>query len=218
MNGLWDKGVGWNHLRWNRSPVNTVLVIVDVQKDFCRGGPLAVPDAEAILPVVSGLMRSFRRLILTQDWHPPGHVSFASSHPGQKAFDRIPLPSGEQVLWPDHCVAGTPGAAFHPALDIPANTRVVRKGIHRETDSYSAFFENDRKTPVGLDACLREIDAGAIVLAGLATDYCVLHTALDARALGYGVTVVESGCRGIDLEGSVADAWTRMMSAGVRRG
>jgi nicotinamidase-related amidase len=198
-------------------PVNTVLVIIDVQNDFCSGGPLAVPDADGILPVVNGLMRGYRRVILTQDWHPPGHVSFASRHPGHEVFGHISLPYGEQTLWPDHCVAGTPGAALHPALEIPADATVVRKGIHGDIDSYSAFFENDRKTPVGLDTCLREANAGEIVLAGLATDYCVLHTALDARALGYRVTVVESGCRGIDLEGSEADAWRRMDRAGVRR-
>ncbi len=198
--------------------MNTALVIVDVQNDFCTGGPLAVPDADAILPVVNGLIRDFRRVILTQDWHPPGHVSFASSHPGHDVFGRITLPYGEQVLWPDHCVAGTPGAAFHPALEIPADAVVVRKGVRAGIDSYSAFFENDRQTPVGLDTALRQIDAGEIVLAGLATDYCVLHTALDARSLGYDVTVIESGCRGVDLDGSVADAWSRMEKAGVRRG
>jgi nicotinamidase-related amidase len=199
------------------SHVNTVLVIVDVQNDFCTGGPLAVPEAEAILPVVNGLMRKFRSVILTQDWHPTGHVSFASSHPGHPAFGRIMLPSGEQVLWPDHCVQETPGAAFHPALEIPAHATVVRKGIHRHIDSYSAFYENDRRTPAGLGARLREANVDEIVMVGLATDYCVLHTALDARALGYEVTVVESGCRGIDLDGSVADAWKHMETAGVRR-
>jgi nicotinamidase/pyrazinamidase len=197
--------------------VTTVLVIVDVQRDFCAGGPLAVPDADAILPAVNGLARDFRRVILTQDWHPPGHVSFASSHPGREVYGRITLPSGEQLLWPDHCIAGTPGAAFHPGLEIPAAAAVVRKGIHGEIDSYSAFFENDRETPVGLDALLREADAREIVLVGLATDYCILHTALDARLLGYEVTVIEAGCRGIDLEGSLAEGWRRMESAGVRR-
>ena len=176
-----------------------------------------MPDADAILPVVNGLMREFRRVILTQDWHSPGHISFASSHPGRRVFGRITLPYGEQVLWPDHCVEGTPGAAFHPLLEIPDDALVVRKGVRQDVDSYSAFFENDRTTPVGLDHGLRESDAGGIVLAGLATDYCVLNTALDARALGYDVTVIESGCRGIDRDGSVADAWRRMEAAGVRR-
>lgn len=192
-----------------------VLIVIDVQNDFCCGGALAVPDADAILPVVNGLMRDFRHVVLTQDWHPLGHVSFASSHPGHRPFGRITLSYGEQVLWPDHCVAGTAGADFHPALDVPRGATVVRKGVHGEVDSYSAFFENDRRTPVGLDAILRSLDAGDIVLAGLATDYCVLRTALDARVLGYGVTVVEAGCRGIDTDGSVAAAWTAMSRAGI---
>jgi nicotinamidase-related amidase len=195
-----------------------VLLIVDIQNDFCSGGSLAVPNAEAVLPVVNRLIRDFDRVVLTQDWHPLRHVSFASSHPGNLTFSRVTLPYGEQVLWPDHCVQGTHGAAFHPGLEVPAGATVVRKGIHGDIDSYSAFFENDRHTPVGLDAILRQHDTGEIVLAGLATDYCVLHTALDARSLGYRVTVIESGCRGIDLNGSVADAWSRMTRAGVRRG
>jgi nicotinamidase-related amidase len=201
------------------TPVNAaVLVVVDIQNDFCSGGSLAVPDAEAVLPVVNRLIRDFDRVVLTQDWHPLHHISFASSHPGNLTFSRVTLPHGEQVLWPDHCVQGTHGAAFHPGLEVPAGATVVRKGIHGDIDSYSAFFENDRHTPVGLDAILRQHAAGEIVLAGLATDYCVLHTALDARSLGYQVTVIESGCRGIDLNGSVADAWGRMTRAGVRRG
>lgn len=193
------------------------LVVVDVQNDFCAGGALPVPDAEAVLPVVNGLMREFGRVIVTQDWHPPGHVSFASAHPGRPPFTRITLPSGEQELWPDHCVAGTRGAALHPGLDVPPGAAIVRKGVRADIDSYSAFFENDRRTPVGLDALLQASDATEIVLAGLATDYCVLHTALDARALGYEVTVVESACRAIDLDGSLAAAWTRMTRAGVLR-
>lgn len=198
--------------------MTSALVIVDVQNDFCSGGPLAVPDAEAILPVVNGLMRDFRKIFLTQDWHPQGHVSFASSHPGQRPFGRITLPYGEQILWPDHCVEGTPGAAFHPALEIPPAAAVVRKGTRADADSYSAFFDNDRKTPVGLDALLREAAVGELVIVGLATDFCVLNTALDARTLGYEVTVIEAGCRGIDAQGSLAAAWARMAEAGVRRG
>lgn len=194
-----------------------ILVVVDIQNDFCSGGALAVPDADAVLPVVNGLMREFQRIVVTQDWHPPGHVSFASSHPGHPVHSRIALPYGEQVLWPDHCIAGTAGAALHPGLDVPANATVVHKGVHADIDSYSAFFENDRRTPVGLDAILRASGAGEIVLAGLATDYCVLHTALDARALGYAVTLIESGCRGIDRGGSMAAAWDKMTRAGVRR-
>ena len=195
----------------------SALVITDVQNDFCTGGALAVPDAAAILRVVNELVRKFERVIFTQDWHPPGHVSFASSHPGRRAFDRITLPAGEQVLWPDHCVAGTPGAALHPELHIPPHATVIRKGVHESIDRYSAFFENDGTTAVGLDALLREAGVREIVLVGLATDFCVLRTALDGRRLGYNVTVVESGCRGIDIDGSLAAAWSRMAAAGVRR-
>lgn len=197
---------------------NAVLVVVDIQTDFCAGGSLAVPDSDAIIPVVNSLMREFRKVVLTQDWHPPGHVSFASSHPGHHVFERISLPSGEQMLWPDHCVAGSPGAALHPALVVPAEAALIRKGIHRDLDAYSAFYEVDRRTPVGLEAMLRAWDAREILLVGLATDYCVLHTALDGRALGYEVTVIEAGCRGIDVDGSLAAAWEAMAKAGVCRG
>lgn len=197
--------------------MNSALVIIDVQKDFCAGGPLAVPDADAVIPVINELIRGFRHVFLTQDWHPSGHVSFASSHPGHEPFSRITLPSGEQVLWPDHCVENTPGAEFHPALEVPSGSPVVRKGTRRDIDSYSAFLENDRKTPVGLDALLRKSGVGEITVAGLATDFCVLHTALDARSLGYDVTVVEAACRGIDADGSLGAAWKRMADVGVRR-
>jgi len=195
----------------------SALVVTDVQNDFCGGGALAVPDAEAILPVVNELVRKFEQVIFTQDWHPPGHVSFASSHPGRRVFDRITLPSGEQILWPDHCVADTPGAALHPGLHVPPHATVLRKGVHQTIDSYSAFFENDGTTAVGLDALLREAGVREIVLVGLATDFCVFRTALDARRLGYDVTVVESGCRGIDVDGSLAAAWNRMAAEGVQR-
>jgi len=194
-----------------------VLVIIDLQNDFCAGGPLAVPDAEAILPTVNRLIDAHPRVVLTQDWHPPGHVSFASSHPGRRPFTSIAMPYGEQMLWPDHCVAGTPGAGFHPGLRTPPAAAVVRKGVRHDVDSYSAFFENDRTTPAGLDALLRSWQATEILLAGLATDVCVLHTAVDGRRLGYAVTVVEAGCRGVDRDGSLAAAWTQMTQAGVRR-
>jgi nicotinamidase-related amidase len=197
--------------------MNTALVIVDVQNDFCAGGRLAVPDADAVIPIINNLTHGFRRVFLTQDWHPRGHVSFASSHPGHLPFARITLPCGEQVLWPDHCVENTPGADFHPGLRIPLGSTVVRKGTRREIDSYSAILENDRQTPVGLDALLRQGNVGQIMLAGLATDFCVLHTALDARSLGYEVTVIESACRGIDANGSLPAAWSQMNAAGVRR-
>lgn len=198
--------------------MTTALVVVDIQNDFCSGGPLAVPDADAVIPVVNDLMREFCLVVFAQDWHPHGHVSFASSHPGHVPSSRVMLPSGEQVLWPDHCIANTPGAEFHAGLQIPSGSRVVRKGTHRTIDSYSAFLENDRRTPVGLDALLREARVGEIMLAGLATDFCVLHTALDARTLGYEVTVVEAACRGINTDGSLAAAWKQMANAGVRRG
>lgn len=198
--------------------VNTsVLVVVDVQNDFCSGGRLAVPDADAILPVVNGLVAEFERVIVTQDWHPPGHVSFASSHPGRRAGDTITLPWGKQLVWPDHCVAGTAGAELHPGLVVPAGAVVLRKGVRVEGDAHSAFFENDGVTMVGLDRLLRARAAVGFVLVGLATDVCVLHTALDGRRLGYDVTVVESACRGIDVGGSLATAWDRMAAAGVRR-
>jgi nicotinamidase/pyrazinamidase len=197
---------------------DAVLVIIDVQNDFCSGGALAVPDGDAVVPIVNHLICRFHRVVFTQDWHPQRHISFASSHPNTPAFSQIATSYGEQTLWPDHCVEGTTGAAFHPGLNVPLDATVVRKGLTLTCDSYSAFFENDRRTPVGLDAVLQTHHARAIVLAGLATDYCVLHTALDARALGYDVTVIESACRGIDVAGSVADAWKRMEHAGVRRG
>ena len=196
----------------------TALVIVDVQADFCSGGALAVPDADAVIPVVNELIARFGLVFFTQDWHPRGHVSFASSHPGKEPFSRVSLPSGDQILWPDHCVAETTGADFHRHLSVVPDAKIVRKGTNRDKDSYSAFFENDRMTPVGLDALLREAGVGEIVLAGLATDFCILNTALDARSLGYDVTVIEAGCRGIDTDGSLAAAWDQMARAGIRRG
>lgn len=197
--------------------MHTALVIIDVQNDFCSGGALAVPDADSLIPDINRLMPSFRHVFLTQDWHPEGHVSFASSHPGHLPFNRTTLPYGEQILWPDHCIEGTRGAQFHPGLEIPSGSTIVRKGTCKDMDSYSAFLENDHTTPVGLDALLREANVRAIVLAGLATDFCVLYSALDARKLGYEVTVVETACRAIDTEGSLAVAWTRMTDVGVRR-
>ena len=195
----------------------TALVIVDVQADFCSGGALAVPDADAVIPVVNQLAGGFDLVFFTQDWHPRGHVSFASSHPGKRPFSRVSLPYGEQILWPDHCIEETPGARFHPHLRIPPTAKVIRKGTNRDTDSFSAFFENYRHTTVGLDALLREAGVREITLAGLAMDFCVLHTALDARRLGYQVTVIEAGCRGIDVDGSLAAARAQMEQAGVHR-
>lgn len=200
-------------------PMATALIVIDVQNDFCMGGPLAVPDAEGVIPVVNMLVSQFAHVVYTQDWHPAGHVSFASSHAGRMPLSRVMLPGGdEQMLWPDHCLADSKGAEFPHALRVPAEPLVVRKGVRREIDSYSAFFENDLRTPVGLDQLLRSRGVDDVVLVGLATDFCVLRTALDARRLGYTTTVIEAGCRAIDVEGSLADAWDKMLRAGVIRG
>ncbi|MFI4976491.1 MAG: bifunctional nicotinamidase/pyrazinamidase [Caulobacterales bacterium] len=192
-----------------------VLIAVDVQNDFCPGGRLAVPGGDEVAPLISDLARQFAHVVLTQDWHPPGHASFASSHPGRRPHEVIAAAYGPQVLWPDHCVQGTPGAAFHPALDVPHAELVLRKGFRRSIDSYSAFFENDRKTATGLAGYLRERGFRRVVLAGLAFDFCVLWSAQDARALGFETVVVEDACRSLDLDGSAAAARERMRSAGV---
>jgi len=192
-------------------------VIVDVQNDFCSGGALAVPDADAVIPVINELIAGFGCVLFTQDWHPPGHVSFASSHAGRRPFSRVRLPSGWRTLWPDHCIAETRGSAFHARLKVPPGAVIIRKGTCRDQDGYSAFDEHRHTTPEGLDARLREAGVGELVLVGLATDFCVFQTAIDARARGYEVTVIESGCRGIVVQGSLRAAWTEMARAGVRR-
>ena len=193
------------------------LVVVDVQNDFMPGGSLAVPDGDRVVPVANALARRFATVVLTQDWHAPDHLSFASRHPGRAPFETVPMPYGPQVLWPDHCVMGTPGAALHPALDVPHAHCVIRKGGRREVDSYSAFLEADRATHTGLDGYLRSRGVREVVLCGLATDYCVAWTALDARRFGFEASVVEDACRAIDLAGSLARAWAEMEAAGVRR-
>lgn len=193
-----------------------VLIVIDVQNDFCPGGALAVADGDAVVPVVNRLARRFAHVLLTQDWHPPGHHSFASAHAGLKPFESALMPYGEQTLWPDHCVQETAGAAFHPGLDIPHAELVLRKGYRPEIDSYSAFFENDRATPTGLSGYLRERGLSHVYLCGLATDFCVNYSALDARRLGFDVTVLEAACRGIDLAGSLAAARAGMNAAGAR--
>src|ERR1700758_215191 len=180
-----------------------VLLIIDVQNDFCPGGALAVPDGDTIVPAVNRLARSFAHVILTQDWHPPGHASFASSHPGKSSFDSVEVSYGAQILWPDHCVQGTQGAAFHPKLDVPHAELVLRKGFRRAVDSYSAFRENDRRTPTGLAGYLRERGLERITLCGLATDFCVAFSAIDGRQAGFEVSLVTSACRGIDIDGSL---------------
>jgi nicotinamidase/pyrazinamidase len=192
-----------------------VLLVVDVQNDFCPGGALAVPGGDEIVPAVNKLAAGFLHVILNQDWHPAGHTSFASSHPGKKPFDTIEAPYGQQTLWPDHCVQGTQGAAFHPRLDVPHAELVLRKGYRRAIDSYSAFRENDRRTPTGLAGYLRERGFERITVCGLATDFCVFYSAVDGREAGFEVGVVTSACRGIDMDGSIARAMRSMSEAGV---
>src|SRR5438067_5870489 len=193
-----------------------VLLIIDVQNDFCPGGALAVADGHAVVPVINRLAERFAHIALTQDWHPSGHSSFATSHPGAAPFETIRMPYGQQTLWPDHCVQGTPGAAFHPQLATERAELVIRKGFRPEIDSYSAFYENDRRTPTGLAGYLRERGLRRIFLAGLATDFCVHYSAVDARRLGFEAVVVEAGCRAIDLAGSLDAAWTAMAAVGVQ--
>ena len=192
-----------------------VLLIIDVQNDFCPGGALAVPHGDEIVPAVNRLATEFPHLILTQDWHPHGHASFASSHPGRKPFDTISVAYGEQILWPDHCVQGTQGAAFHPTLEVPHAELVLRKGFRKAIDSYSAFRENDRRTPTGLASYLKERGFQHITLCGLATDFCVFYSAIDGREAGFEVSVMTSACRGIDVEGSLDRAMHSMSEAGV---
>jgi nicotinamidase/pyrazinamidase len=193
-----------------------LLLIIDVQNDFCPGGALAVADGDAVVPVVNRLAQRFQHVVLTQDWHPPGHGSFATSHPGSAPFETIAMPYGPQTLWPDHCVQGTPGAAFHPKLATDKAELVIRKGFRSAIDSYSAFYENDKTTPTGLAGYLHERGLKRIFMAGLATDYCVYYSALDARRLGFETVVVASGCRAIDLAGSLAAASAGMAKAGVQ--
>jgi nicotinamidase/pyrazinamidase len=187
-----------------------VLIVVDVQNDFCPGGNLAVPKGDEVVPLINRLARCFPHVLLTQDWHPPGHKSFASSHPGKQPFETTDMPYGEQILWPDHCIQGTAGAAFHPDLDIPHAELVLRKGFRPEIDSYSAFYENDRKSPTGLGGYLRERGLERIFLAGLAFDFCVFYSAEDGHREGFGISVVENACRMIDVQGSAIAARKRL--------
>jgi nicotinamidase/pyrazinamidase len=194
-----------------------LLLIIDVQNDFCAGGALAVTDGDAVVPVINRLAERFDHVVLTQDWHPPGHSSFATSHPGSAAFDVISMSYGQQTLWPDHCLQGTPGAAFHPQLATARAELVIRKGFRPAIDSYSAFYENDRRTPTGLAGYLRERGLQRIFLVGLATDFCVYYSAVDARRLGFTTVLIEAGCRAIDLAGSLDAAWAAMAAVGVQR-
>ena len=192
-----------------------VLVVVDVQNDFCPGGNLPVPHGEEVVPTINELGQRFRHVVLTQDWHPPDHRSFASSHPGRQAFQSIELPYGPQVLWPDHCVQGTAGAQFHAGLQHLHAELILRKGYRRHIDSYSAFYENDHTTPTGLAGYLRERGLTRVFLAGLAFDFCVRFSAEDARRGGFEVVVVEDACRGIDMDGSVAATRQALQGLGV---
>jgi len=191
------------------------LIVIDVQNDFCPGGALAVSDGDEVVAVANRLMERFGRVVLTQDWHPPDHRSFASAHPGRQPFESIDMPYGAQTLWPDHCVQGTVGADFHPALDTKRAALIVRKGYHPLIDSYSAFFENDRRTSTGLGGWLRELGVRRVFVCGLAMDYCVHYSAIDARRLGFEVVVLLDACRAIDLDGSLAAALDTMRKAGV---
>ncbi|WP_374372572.1 bifunctional nicotinamidase/pyrazinamidase [Dongia sp.] len=191
------------------------LIVIDLQNDFCPGGALAVGGGDEIVPLVNRLAAAHEHVILTQDWHPKGHSSFASSHPGTAPFGSIELAYGTQTLWPDHCVQGTKGAEFHPGLDWTKAELVIRKGFRAPIDSYSAFFENDRKTPTGLAGYLRERGLTRLTLVGLATDFCVAYSALDARKLGFETRVALDACRAIDLGGSLATAEKQMREAGV---
>jgi len=192
-----------------------ILLIIDVQNDFCPGGALAVPQGDEIVPAVNRLAAEFAHVVLTQDWHPRGHASFASSHPGKQPFETTELAYGKQILWPDHCVQGTPGAAFHAGLDVPHAELVVRKGFRSAIDSYSAFLENDHRTPTGLAGYLNERGFQRVTLCGLATDFCVFYSAIDGRAAGFEIGVVTNACRGIDVDGSLGRALRSMREAGV---
>lgn len=191
------------------------LLVIDVQNDFCPGGALAVPDGDAIVPGINALIPEFDAVILTQDWHPAGHSSFASSHPGKAPYDMIDMPYGPQVLWPDHCIQGTKGAAFHPSLNTDAADLIIRKGFNPAIDSYSAFFENDHTTATGLTGYLRTRGISKITCVGLALDFCVNFSAVDAAKLDIDVTVRTDLCRAIDLDGSLATALEGMRAAGA---
>lgn len=196
-------------------PRNEALIVIDVQNDFCPGGRLAVARGDEIVGPINDLMPRFHLRVLTQDWHPQGHSSFASSHSGRAPFEMTEMPYGPQVLWPDHCTIGSDGAAFHPDLDTDRAELIIRKGFNPAIDSYSAFFENDRITPTGLEGYLRTRGVDTVTLVGLATDFCVTYSALDAARLGFRVRVIEALCRAIDLDGSLAAARSAMREAGV---
>ena len=195
----------------------SALLVIDVQNCFLPGGSLAVKEGDQVVPIINKLAKGFANVVMTQDWHTPGHVSFASSHSGKKPFETVDLPYGKQVLWPDHCVQGTDGATLSKDLSIPQAGLVIRKGYHKDVDSYSAFTEADGKTTTGLAAYLKARKLQKLYIAGLATDFCVAWTALDARKAGFEASVIEDACRGIDTQGSLAKAWADMAKAGVKR-
>lgn len=195
--------------------MSQALIVIDVQNDFCPGGALAVPEGDQIVPLINAMMPDFDAVILTQDWHPAGHSSFASSHDGKAPFETTEMPYGTQVLWPDHCVQGSPGAAFHPDLRTDGDL-IIRKGFRPAIDSYSAFFENDQTTPTGLEGYLRARGIDSLVMVGLATDFCVHFSATDAARLGFAVEVRLDACRAIDMDGSLAAALEAMRNAGVQ--
>ncbi|WP_395598636.1 bifunctional nicotinamidase/pyrazinamidase [Pseudomonas sp. A1437] len=191
------------------------LLVIDVQNDFIPGGQLPVPEGDHIVPLINRLARQFKQVVIAQDWHPAGHASFASSHPGHQPYDVIQLPYGEQTLWPEHCVQATPGAELHPELDLPHAQLIIRKGCNPDIDSYSAFLEADRRTTTGLSGYLKERGIDTVYMVGLALDFCVMYSALDARAAGFNAFVVLDACRAIDINGSLAAAIDRMQGAGV---
>nr|WP_171067673.1 bifunctional nicotinamidase/pyrazinamidase [Acinetobacter courvalinii] len=196
---------------------HSALIVVDVQNGFTPGGNLAVTDADQIIPLINQLARQFEMVVLTQDWHPDQHISFSDNHENKTPFETIELPYGTQVLWPKHCVQGTADAEFHPALDIPTAQLIIRKGFHPEIDSYSAFMEADRKTPTGLNGYLKEHQIDTVYIVGIATDFCVAWTALDAVQMGFTTYVIEDACKAIDLNGSLQSAWQSMLAQGVQR-
>ena len=197
--------------------LDSVLLVIDMQYDFMPGGALAVAEGDKLVPLINRLGRQFRGVVITQDWHPAGHISFASSHPGCTPFEIITLPYGPQTLWPDHCIQGSNGAQLHAELDLPHAQLILRKGCNPHIDSYSAFLEADRKTPTGLASYLKERGVQNVFVVGLALDFCVAWSALDARAAGFNTLVIEDACRAIDMNGTLEKAWQDMQAAGVTR-
>ena len=219
--GLAGTLVGRNNLVFAATKISpdarSVLIVVDVQNCFLPGGSLAVKNGEQVVPIINRIAKAFTNVVLTHDWHTPDHTSFASVHPGKKPFETIKLPYGDQVLWPDHCVQGTSSADISKDISIPHAALIVRKGYHKDVDSYSAFFEADHKTPTGLAGYLNQRGIDKAFVTGLAMDFCVAWTAIDARTIGFETYVVEDACRGIDTQGSLATAWMAMEKAGVKR-